>query len=407
MLRWLSVSTCALALALTACGPREEPAQASSPEGEDRQPRRGVTSAGGGEDATEEGAAREEPGGPAWRPEYHRPPVVDIHAHVMPSGLPRLAEIMRDNGVGLVVNLSGGSPGRGLEVSHAMQQRFPAIVNFYTPSWRRADDPDFAEEEAANLGKAVEEYGFRGLKVSKALGLYVKDAEGERIPVDDPMLDPLWEKAGELGVPVAIHTGDPKAFWEPVTPENERFEELSAHPGWSYHGEDVPSHDDLLAERDRLVARHRDTTFIGVHFANYPEDLAYVRRFLEDNPNVVVDTAARVPEIGRHPPEEVRKLFVDFQDRILFGTDLGVSSRGLMLGSTGEEPATMEDVKPFYDAHWRFFEGGEEGMAHPTPIQGDWTIDAIRLPEEVLEKLYRTNAERLLDLKRREEPAAD
>ncbi len=338
--------------------------------------------------------------GPSWRPGWKRPPVIDVHAHIMPHGLARLARVVEDNGLGLVVNLSGGSVEQAWEVSRLMRERFPALVSFYNPNWKNRHQPDFGAREAAALERAVRQYGLRGLKISKALGLYLRDAAGGRIPVDWPTLDPLWKKAGELGIPVAIHTSDPKAFWEPPTPDNERYEELALHPSWSFHGPEWPSREQLLAERDRVLARHPDTTFICVHLGNNPEDLGYVDRLLDTYPNAVVDTSARVGEIGRHPPEEVRAFFIKHKDRVLFGTDLGLGQTGIMLGSGGEVPPTMEDVKPFYDAHWRFFEGKERGIAHPTPVQGAWTVDAINLPDDVLHALYHGNAERVLELRR-------
>ena len=130
--------------------------------------------------------------------------------------------------------------------------------------------------------------------------------------------------------------------------------------------------------------------------ANSPEDLEVVDALLKRYPNVVVDISARVPEIGRHDPEAVRAFFIEHQDRILFGTDLGLSRRGLMLGSTGNDPPGLDDVKPFFDAHFEFLETRTRDLRHPTPVQGDWSIDGIGLPPEVLRKIYRDNALRVL-----------
>jgi len=340
----------------------------------------------------------EESAGPPWRPGYVRPGVVDIHGHVPPSGLHRLPRVMEDNGVAWMVNLSGGVLGRGAEAIGAVQRAHPRLLHFLNIDWRRRGLEGFGELMAESLEIAVKRFGFRGLKVSKALGLYLDDVHGQRIPVDWPELAPLWDKAGELGVPVAIHTGDPKAFWLPVTPANERYAELSLHPTWSYADPSFPSREQLLAERDRLLARHPKTTFICVHFGNNPEDIDYVDGLLNRFPNAVVDVAARLGEIGRHPPDKVREVFIRHKTRILFGTDLGLTQDTIMLGSVGEEDPTEDDVKPFYDAHWRFFEGRERGIPHPTPIQGAWTIDAIDLPDDVLDHLYYKNAARLLKL---------
>src|SRR5690606_4287301 len=121
----------------------------------------------------------------------------------------------------------------------------------------------------------------------------------------------------------------------------------------------------------------------GAHFGNAPEEPRRVARMLEAHPNLFVETGARIPEIGRHPPEEMRRFFERYQDRILFGTDLQVTEWGLALGSAGEEPDPPSRVPAFFDAHFRYFEASERGMAHPTPIQGDWTIDGLGLPRGV------------------------
>lgn len=334
---------------------------------------------------------------PPWRPGYIRPMVIDIHAHLSASEDDLIARTLRVNGIERIVNLSGGSPGRGAEASVRLSANVQTVDHFFNIDWRRRHQAEFGEDMAMELKSSVERFGFKGLKVSKALGLYLRDKRGVRIPVDWPELNPLFKMAGTLGIPVAIHTGDPKAFWEPLDEHNERYEELKVHPNWSFASGDYPSREDLLKERDRLLERHRETTFICVHFGNNPEDLGYVDRLLARHPNVVLDTSARVPEFGRHPAAEVRALFIKYADRIMFGTDIGLG-RHIMLGSTGNDEPTERDIKPFFDAHWRYFEGQEVDIAHPTPIQGRWTVDAINLPEDVLFKLYRGNAARVLRL---------
>jgi predicted TIM-barrel fold metal-dependent hydrolase len=324
--------------------------------------------------------------------------IVEMHAHVMPSGVERMTSIMRENGIEIVVNLSGGSNVRAFQVRSAMSELAPGLVHFYTPAWRERIQPGFGAREAAKLELAVSTFGYKGLKIGKGLGLYYGDVEGRRIPIDWAELDPLWAKAGKLRVPVAIHTGDPKAFWEPLDPLNERFEELSLHPSWSFHGPDYPPREVLLGERDQVIERHPNTTFIAVHLANSPEDLEAVAAVLDRYPNVVVDISARVPEIGRHAPARSRAFFIKYQDRILFGTDLGLGKSGIMLGSTGAEVPTMKDVSPFYEAHFNFLETHTRDLPHPTPVQGDWSIDGIGLPAPALRKIYRDNALRILGL---------
>jgi hypothetical protein len=195
-----------------------------------------------------------------------------------------------------------------------------------------------------------------------------------------------------------MHVGDPKAFWRPATPDNERYDELHAHPGWVFSGRGVPSWEELYAAFERRVARHPKTTFIGVHFGNDPEDPDRVAAMLDQHPNLYIDTAARVPEIGRQPPDKMRQFFEKYQDRILFGTDLGVGDtpEDTMYGSTGAEPSTSADEVRFFTQTWRYFETDGHELESPTPIQGRWRINGVKLPERILQKLYYDNAAKLL-----------
>ena len=329
----------------------------------------------------------------------------DVHTHVGPTAYPVVQKIVEQEHIHRIANMSGGPSKkiwkRQMETPPQLTDR---VAPYFTPDWSNADEPDFGEKMADRLETAVEEYGFAGLKISKALGLGAKNADGQLLAVDAPKLDPLWERAGELDVPVTIHTGDPKAFFEEPTPENERWEELNLAPNWSAHGEKYPSREELLDARDRMVARHDDTTFVLAHMANNPEDMEYVRNLLEEHDNVYVDTAARVAEFGRHPAEQIRQFFVDFPDRILFGSDLGVHARArrgglyysLFLGSVSKEPPRLDDIGPFFDKHWQYFETDEKAVEHPIPIQGDWKVHPIDLPSDVLEKIYWKNSERIV-----------
>lgn len=328
---------------------------------------------------------------------------VDVHTHAAPDAVPHLLRVMDQWGIATAVNLSGGWPGEGLEASIAAAGRAPGrVLVFATPPLHRASrGGDWAAALPAELERA-QALGARGVKIFKGLGLTARGPDGALLAVDDARLDPLFEKAGALGLPVSIHTGDPQAFWQPVGDGNERSDELRVHPGWSNAGRPVPTWEELFAQYERLVARHPRTVFIGVHFGNAPEDPARVGAMLERYPNLVVDTAARVPELGRRRASELRALFLRHQDRILLGTDLGVGlgDDELMLGSTGASPPTPGDVERFFTSTWRFFETGARGFPHPTPIQGRWTIDGLDLPPEVLRKVYAGNAERVLRLAR-------
>lgn len=334
------------------------------------------------------------------------PEIIDLHQHIAstPHHLARALRIMDASGVRIAVNLSGGSvigePGKPSPFEQNKRQadalapgRFLLYFNLNYSGW---DEPDFADravrqvEEAHRLGAA-------GLKEFKRLGLYLRDASGKLIPVDHPKLDGVWKRCGELGLPVSIHVADPRAFWLPFDERNERWNELRDHkPWWFGDAKIYPPREELLAALNRVIQRHPATTFVCVHFANNAEDLDWVEASLDRYPNMMADLAARVPELGRHDPERVRRLFFRHQDRIVFATDFQVHDR-LILGSSGDQPPpSNEDALVFFQKYRRWLETHHQDWDHMTPIQGDWTISSIGLPQDVLRKIYFDNARRIL-----------
>jgi len=322
--------------------------------------------------------------------------VIDAHTHIDPPAIDLALRIMDQNGIEAIVDLKAEAAGR-LDAALEAQRNYPdRLIVFGGVDFEGIGTPGFGQQAAAAFEASVGR-GVRGLKINKRLGLHVRDTDDRLVPIDDDRLGPVWAKAGELGVPVLIHTGDPKAFFEPLTPDNERYDELSLNPTWSFADRSkYPPREELLQQRDRLLGKQPGTTFIGAHFGSNPEDIDYVADCMRKYPNFVVDMAARVGEIGRHNPDKVRNMFVEFQNRILFGTDLAVSHKRLVLCSPSPEPATEEDIKRGYDAHWQFLETNDRNIEHPAPIQGNWTVNAIGLDQEVLHKVYYENARRLL-----------
>jgi predicted TIM-barrel fold metal-dependent hydrolase len=326
-------------------------------------------------------------------------PVIDAHNHLGPAfggdwttrPTAELIATLDESGVEMVVDLDGG---QGEELSAEIdrwQVAYPDRVAVFAgldyDSW--ALDPAFGETEAARLRDSAAR-GARGLKVWKLLGLRARDPDGRLVAVDDARLDPLWATAAELDLPVIIHIADPIAFFEPADAENERLEELLAHPDWHFwptRPADVPDapgfppFDELLAAFGRLVARHPGTTFVGAHVGCAAEDLRLVGRLLDENPNLSVDIAARLGELGRQP-YSARAFFMRHADRILFGVDM----------------APDPDI---YAIHYRFLETFNESFDYGTevvPGQGRWQIHGLGLPDDVLRKVYRDNARRILRL---------
>lgn len=327
-------------------------------------------------------------------------PVIDVHTHVV--GFPRremiaaerLAEILRwmdELNIETMVVLTGGTgdPLRrniaALQAAH--KGRFLVATE---PSFEKIQDAGYPAWQADEL-KRAREAGARGLKVLKYLGLGLREqiTTGPLVKIDAPRFDPMWEAAGALKMPVFIHTSDPDAFFTPIDRFNERWEELAHHPDWSFYGKDYPPKAELLAARNRVIARHPRTTFVCLHVANHPENLAEVGSWLDRYPNMNVEIGARLGELGRQP-RAARQFFEKHQDRILFGTDATPNGR--------EVP--QQDLKPaMYQAYFRFLETLDEYFDYspaPVPPQGRWKIYGLGLPDGILRKVYRENARRVL-----------
>ena len=342
------------------------------------------------------------------RPQY---PVIDFHTHLSwsaPSvngvavgdevkftGSPQeLLPVMDRKNIRTLVNLTGGV-GVGLKET---VRTFPAacpgrFLVFTEPWWGKFAEPHYSQFQAEQIAKA-HAAGARGLKVLKTLGLYLREevTTGLLVSVDDPRFDPMWEACGSLNMPVAIHVSDPEAFFLPIDRLNERYEELHNHPDWSFYGKDFPANAELLEARNRVFERHPKTQFVALHVGNNAENLDYVGECLDRFPNMHVDIAARIGELGRQP-RATRRFFDKYQDRILFGTD-----------ATPNDVTCLQQIycDELYDIYYRFLETEDEYFDYapaPTPPQGRWKIYGIGLTSEILRKVYYENAVRLLGTK--------
>ena len=274
-----------------------------------------------------------------------------------------------------VVILTGMWGEKLQKVIDTMVKPYPGrFMVFAQIDFSKIDDPNFGQEMVAQLDDAVAR-GARGLKQLKDLGLGVRDRTGKLIAVDDPRLDPIWEECGRLGIPVSIHTGDPEAFFHPTDGANERYEELMENPSWSFYGPQFPALEQLLEARNRVFARHPNTTFVSLHMG-WPENLDWVAHMLDQYPNVIVEFGAREAELGRQP-RQAREFFLKYQDRIMFGTDNGMDEE-------------------MYRNHFRWLETADEYFDYwGYPAQGRWKIYGLDLPDPALEKIYHLNAERV------------
>ena len=311
--------------------------------------------------------------------------VIDVHNHVNDAtedntdrqDPAKLVRLMDELNIRKIVILTGGWGEKLQKVIDQNLKPYPdRFVVMTQVDWKRIDEPDFGKRMAEQIRDAVRR-GARGLKVLKELGLEVRDKSGGLVPVDDARLDPIWAECGRLGIPVAMHVADPEAFFRPIDNTNERYDELGRYPEWSFCCPPrFPTLQEILEQRDRMLAKHPETTFILLHFGHWPENLDHVERTLRRFPNTYIETGARQAELGRQP-RRTRELILQFPDRVMFGTDIAVSA-------------------PMYRSYFRWLETADEYFDYfGFPGQGFWKISGMYLPDAVLEKMYHGNVEKV------------
>jgi predicted TIM-barrel fold metal-dependent hydrolase len=310
-------------------------------------------------------------------PQRARFSAIDYHNHLDALDPLEVLRIMDACGIERTVNITmqtGSDALRMIDKFHSVDRDRFATIGWM--DWSGVERADFTQLSLDRLERLVE-HGAKGIKFWKDLGLSVRDAQGDLLRIDDERLAPIFDKAADLKIPVMFHTADPDAFFLPIDEHNERYEELAAHPDWGFHGAHF-SKTELLDQRDRVIARHPNTTFVAAHVAECGEDLARVSRLLDTFPNVSVDISARASELGRQP-YSAREFFLKYADRILFGADL-----------------VPEEA--MYRLYFRFLETDDEYFEYPSHAsrQGRWNIYGLFLPDDVLKKVYRENALRLL-----------
>ncbi len=311
--------------------------------------------------------------------EQARFPVIDYHNHLDSLDPLDVLRVLDACGIEKIVNITMRTGQDALDTLDRFQRAAPdRFASIGWMDWTGIERHDFLRLSLDRLERLVD-HGVRGIKFWKDLGLSVRDASGRLLRINDERLAPLFDKAAELGVPVMFHTADPDAFFAPIDQFNERYEELAAHPEWSFYGSEVSKYN-LLAQRNAVIARHPRTKFVCAHLAENGEDLAAVADILDRYPNLSVDISARANELGRQP-YTARRFFLRYPDRILFGTDL------------------LPEIA-MYRLYFRLLETADEYFDYPSHAsrQGRWHIYGLFLPDEVLRKVYYENACKLLGL---------
>jgi predicted TIM-barrel fold metal-dependent hydrolase len=279
----------------------------------------------------------------------------------------------------VMVNLSGRGfrrSGDHLEKSiEAVEKEYPnRFVLFTNVDFGAIDDPLWQERTLKQLEADVKR-GAMGLKIYKSLGMSSRDSKGNRIMVDDPRIDPIWAKCGELGIPVLIHSADPKSFWDPMDENNERWLDLKTRPGRKRSDSDPASWETIIHEQHNVFRKHKKTTFINAHMGWYPNNLAALSKLMDEIPNMYVEIGAVIAELGRQP-RTAREFMIKYQDRVLFGKDSWVPEE--------------------YTTYFRVLETADEYFPYHKRYHAFWRMYGMSFPDDVLKKLYYKNALKLL-----------
>ena len=305
-------------------------------------------------------------------------PFIDVHNHQFNMNSQNLQELvtpMNKMNMAVMVNLSGVGGDKLKQSVKNIQTNFPKrFIVFTNIDFAGIGEPNWTKEAVAKLEADVKN-GANGLKIYKSLGFSVKDKSGKRVTVDDPRLDAIWHKCGELGIPVIIHTADPKPFWDPLDENNERWLELKTHAGRKRSDTDPAPFETLIEEQHRIFKKHSKTTFIAAHFGWYANNLAHLDTLLTALPNVVVEFGAVIAELGRQP-RAAKQFFTKYQDRIMFGKDSWVPEE--------------------YYTYFRVLETEDEYFPYHKKYHAFWKMYGMGLPDAILKKVYYKNALRII-----------
>ncbi len=308
-----------------------------------------------------------------------RYPFVDVHSHHWNMAKMDLAPLIREMdsmNMAININLSGRGGQALLDMMENIRQQGyeDRLLLFTNIEIRSIDESDWVENTLKQLEFDVAN-GARGLKIYKSQGMFHRDSQDQRIPLNHPKLDAVWHKCGELGIPVLIHAADPKPFWQPLDSLNERWLELKLRPGRKRNDQDPAPWETIISEQHDIMRRHQGTTFINAHFGWFANDLGRLGTLLDEMPNMMVEFGAVIAELGRQP-RFARAFFEKYQDRILFGKD-----------------AYNPDEFPTY---FRVLESADEYFPYYKRYHAFWKMYGLDLPDSVLRKIYFENAARII-----------
>jgi predicted TIM-barrel fold metal-dependent hydrolase len=333
---------------------------------------------------------------------------IDVHTHYNVDR-DYLSRILRDwNMRAMTINvITKGETERAawnakLQLHKAHPNRILLCTSFDAS---KIDDPNFAENVIVQLKKDIER-GASAVKVWKNIGLVYKDNSGGYIQIDDERFQPIWDFLVEQDIPVVAHIGEPRAAWRALNKGGPHYAYYKNHPKYHfYQNDEVPSWETIMAARDRWLENNPDLTVIGAHLGSMAYDVDEIARRLEKYSNFYVDTAERFVDLVYQPSDSVRNFFMQYADRILYGTD---TRARIPSSEMSEEELRIDStyIRKRFKAHWRYLTSSDSmtfrRRTPPFKVGGtqfhfETQTRGLNLPRDVIEKVYFENAIRVLN----------
>jgi len=329
---------------------------------------------------------------------------IDFHTHFYYPRDYQVPMLEKWNMRAMIVNVfSGENPSQeSWEASLDHHGQHPDRY-FLTTSFDASNigEPNFAENVIEELKTDLAD-GADMVKVWKNVGMVYQDEDGEYVQVDDPRLEPIWEFLAERDVPVLAHIGEPRAAWQPLDEESPHYTYYSNHPQYHFYPDpEIPTWEEIMKHRDNWIEQNPELTIIGAHLGSMAYDVDEVAERLDQYANFYVEPAERFGDLAIQDSRKVRKFFMEYQDRIMYGTDLRSTEPASELTS---DSLTVEEklTRLRYQIHWDYLSTSDSLQFKRTFTTFETRTKGLGLPPDVLEKVYYENAAELLELEDQE-----
>jgi predicted TIM-barrel fold metal-dependent hydrolase len=319
---------------------------------------------------------------------------IDIHCHISVERPAFMEQAIEDNFRILTINTDASDDlDRSIEEQQKMaifqRNAFPGHLAYLTTFSMKGWDNDNWQQKTITYLEESFKKGAIGMKVWKNIGMVVKNKDGKFIMIDDPKFDPIFDYLEKNNKPVCGHLGEPRDCWLPIeemTVNNDKAY-YKVHPEYHmYFHPECPSYEEQIRARDHMLQKHPDLHFMGAHLGSLEWSVDSLAKHFDTFPNITVDMAARICHIEKQAQadwQKVHDFFIKYQDRIIYGTD-----EADFLGAEKDPVKLKENLHKVWERDWKFLTTDD--------VMTSWEVDGefkgLKLPKEVIEKIYYKNA---------------